>query len=128
MSETRIYKADEIIVEKGDDAVCAFLVLKGKVQVYLEKDGRIVTLATLNVGDIFGESALFQKDIDYGANVKSLGETEIAIITPESFEEKIEACDPMIHNIIKTLIARQRETNEILMDREAQEFIELDLI
>lgn len=128
MSETKIFQKDEMIIRKGDPATLAYLILKGQVQVFLEKDQRIVTLAELEIGSIFGESALFDEGEDYGAHVKALEETEVAIISPENFKEKVEICDPMIQNIIHILIERQRKTNDALLHREAQEFIELDLV
>lgn len=125
---TKTFQEGEIIIHKGDPALNAFLVLKGRVTVYLEKGARVVTLADLKIGSIFGESALFQDGKDYGAYVKAVEETEVAVITPEDFKEKLQGCDPMIQTIIRTIIERQRHTNATLLARETQEYMELDLV
>lgn len=128
-STTKTFNRGDIIINKGDPAFNAYLILKGEVQVYLEKGERIVSLANLKIGSIFGESALFQDGKDYGAHVKAMeDDTEVAIITPEDFKEKLDNCDPMIQTIIRTIIERQRETNETLLARETQEYMELDLV
>ncbi len=128
MSETSFFKKNDVILRNGNPADCAYLILKGKVHVYLERNERIVTLAELEIGSLFGESALFEEGSEYGAHVKAVEDTEVAIISPEDFKEKIQGCDPMIQSIVRTLIERQRKTNEVLLHREAQEFIELDLV
>ena len=127
-SFTKTYKAGDIIVQKGPPASAAFLILKGAVQVYLEKGERIVSLATLEIGSIFGESALFEDGLDYGAYVKATETTELIVITPENFKEKLDHCDPMIQSIVRSLIERQRQTNATLLARETQEYMDLDLV
>ena len=128
MNKTQTFKAGDIIVEKGTPATQAYLVLKGHAQAYMKKNGRVVTLADLEIGSIFGESALFEKNDEYGAYVKAAEDTEVAILNPEDFKEKVEACDPLIQRIIHTLIERQRGTNEALLERETQEYMELEMV
>lgn len=128
MGDIRTYKAGEVIVYKGTPAKEAFLILKGHVQVFIEKGGRTVKLADLEIGSIFGESALFEEGEDYGASIKATEDTEVAVLQPETFKEKVDACDPFIKTIIHTLIDRQRDTNETLLSRETQEYMELDLV
>lgn len=118
------FKAKDQIVRQGHKATHAFLITKGLVRVYLEKNNRIVTLAELGSGAIFGESALFG-GYTYGANVMAIEPTEITIISPETFERKVEKCDAMLRAIILSLIERQRKTNEKLLKSETQEFMDI---
>lgn len=121
------FKAGERIITKGDAADNAYMIKSGKVHVFLEKEGKIVTLADLVTGAIFGESALFGAE-SYGAHVKAEEDTDLIVITPESFQDKIDASDPMLKSIVEMLIARLRKTNEDLLKRETREFVEIDLI
>lgn len=120
-----IFAAEHRIITKGQPANAAYLVVRGLVQVYLEKHGRIVTLAELGPGAIFGEGALFGSE-SYGANVKALQETELTLITPESFQKTFMACDPMIKAVIQAFQERQRRTNEALLKSETREHMEID--
>ena len=127
MSETKTFEDGDVIITQGDPAEYAYMILSGAVSVYLEKDEKIVDLAKLEIGAIFGESALFGGDV-YGANIKAIGKTELLIITQADFDEKRDCCDPMIKEIIRMLIERQRKTNETLLKRETQEFMDLAFI
>ncbi len=127
MSTTKTFQKDEQIIQKGQPASVAYMVLSGAVRVYLENEGKTVTLAQLEIGSIFGESALFGGE-EYGAHISATEETELLPITPESFQEKLDGCDPMIKQIISMLIERQRNTNSTLLKRETQELMDLVLI
>jgi CRP-like cAMP-binding protein len=125
--KTKKFEAKERIITKGQKAVTAYLITKGMVRVYLEQHGRMVTLAELGPGSIFGESALFGGDV-YGANVTAIEDTEVTTITPESFEKKVAACDPMIKAMILMSIERLRKTNEKLLKVETQEFMDIGFV
>ena len=127
IDHTLVFQPKQRIITKGDDATQAYVILKGKVHVFLEKGGKTVTLAHLQEGAIFGETALFDRK-HYGAHVEAEEETRLGIITPEAFQEKMKSCDPMLRAIILMLIERQRKTNQALLDSETRELIEIALI
>jgi CRP-like cAMP-binding protein len=126
--KNKTYKQGERIITRGQAARTAFLVLKGRVAVTLERDGRQVTLGELGGGAIFGETALFGKGAVYGADVDAVQDTELALITPESFAGKIEACDPMLRAILEMLMERLRKTNEALLNSETREFMDIAFV
>jgi extracellular factor (EF) 3-hydroxypalmitic acid methyl ester biosynthesis protein len=127
MSKTVKFKTGEKIITKGDKALTAYVIKSGKVQVFLEKGGKTVTLGELGPGAMFGETSLFG-GAEYGANVKAAEDTELELITPASFKEKIDASDPMLRSIILMLMERQRKTNEALLKSETREFMEIAFI
>lgn len=119
-------KGDPILV-KGAPATKAYMIQKGAVRVYLEKDGKIVELARLGEGEIFGETALFEGGI-YGANIDAAEDTVLHVITPGWLDTVIEDVDPMVAALIRMLISRLRSTNEALVRSETREFIDLAFI
>lgn len=123
---TKTFPAGARIITRGEKAHTAYLILKGEVTVELEREGRTITLANLGPGSIFGETALFGGV--YGADVDAVKETQLALITPQSFAGKIEACDPMLRAIIEMLIERLRRTNEALLKSETREFMDIALV
>ncbi|MCC7305879.1 MAG: Crp/Fnr family transcriptional regulator [Alphaproteobacteria bacterium] len=126
--KTKSFKAGQRIISKGEKASTAYLITKGSVHVFLEKEGKIVTLAELGPWVMFGEAALVGLS-EYGAHVEATEDnTEVAVITPESFQEKLKGSDPMIKAIIDTLIERLRKTNDKLLDSETRAFVEIAFV
>ena len=127
MAQTVKFKEGEQIIRKGDKAVAAYIVKNGKVHVFLERNGKTVTLGELGAGALFGETALFG-GAEYGANVTTTEDTELEIVTPASFREKVDGSDPMLKSIIEMLLDRQRKTNEALLKSETREFMDIAFI
>lgn len=113
MSEARHYKPGQVIVEQGEPAMEAFLIEAGSAVVTFEKGGKHQRLATLEAGEIFGETALF-KGSDYGATVTADSDCQVIPITPDILDAKINACDPMIRALIRMMMVRLRKANEAL--------------
>ena len=102
------------VIEQGEPAMAAYLLMDGKAGVWLERDGQKTRIAELKDGDIFGEAALF-KGSDYGASVIAEGNITVQQIPPNILDEKIKACDPMIRALIRMLMIRVRKANEALL-------------
>jgi CRP-like cAMP-binding protein len=106
--------AGDLIIEQGEPAMEAFLILDGTFEVLLTKDRKTAQLATLKVGDIFGETAFF-KGSDYGASVKALSDGVVQPISPAILDERISKCDPLIRAVFRMLMVRLRKGNEALL-------------
>lgn len=117
--ETFIFPEGRTIIEQGDQAREAFMIERGKVRVYITKNGKEVDLAELGEDQIFGETALFTGS-EYGASVEAIEETTVVKITPEILDIKIRLCDPMIRALIRMMMERQRQTNEQIADLKEQ--------
>ncbi len=121
------FKANERIITQGDTAEKAYMILSGKVRVYLEEGSKVVELAELGEDQIFGESAIFS-DAPYGANVETIEDCELYVITPESLAEMLGDADPIVRALIQMLIERLKRTNEALLKSETREYIDVALI
>ena len=121
------YQEGDLIIKKGEQAEKAYMVVSGKVRVFLEEDDKQVELATLEEDHIFGETAIFSNQ-NYGANVEALEETELFIITPESLNEMLKGSDPIIRAILRMLIDRLQSTNEALLKSETREFMDIAFV
>lgn len=120
-------KAGERIVQQGDQSDKAYMILSGKMRVFLESDEKIVELAELGEDEIFGESAIFT-DLTYGANVEAVEDSQLYIITKDALNSMLQSTDPIIRALIQMLIARLKVTNEALLKSETREFIDVALI
>ena len=121
------FKAGSRIIEKGAKADKAYMIVSGKVRVFLEEDSKKVELATLDQGNIFGETAIFS-DGEYGANVETTEDTELFIITPDSLNEMLQGSDPAVRALLRMLIERLKNTNEALLKSETREFMDLAFV
>lgn len=126
-AKTEIYAPGERIIKEGSEADTAFMIVSGKVRVYLKNNDKVVDLAVLEKDEIFGETSIF-KGGHYGANVDALEETELLLITPESLDEMMNSCDPVLKALVSMLIKRLKETNNKLLKSETREHIDVAFI
>lgn len=57
-AQLRAFEASQVIIEEGNQAESLFIVVRGRVRVWTESDGRQVELKTLGPGAYFGEVSL----------------------------------------------------------------------
>lgn len=79
------YRKGKKIVRQGTHGTSAFLIKKGKVEVYQEDaEGNKKVLAQLKENDLFGEMAMISAG-ERSASVIALEDCEVAILTREKF-------------------------------------------
>lgn len=108
MSDTH-FTNGQVIFRQGARGDSAYTVRSGKVRIFRESDGSETTLATLGVGDFFGEMALLQ-DMPRSASAEAVGDVDLEVISREGFESSIK--DPKVWQILKKMSARIREVDE----------------
>ena len=121
------HKSGERIITQGDQSDKAYMILSGRVRVYLEDGSKVVDLAELGEDEIFGESAIFSGEA-YGANVDAIEDCELYVITPEALSEMLQSADPIIRALLQMLMARLKSTNEALLKSETREFMDIALV
>lgn len=126
-SETVTFSAGERILKKGEEAGYAYMILSGKVRVYLKNEDKTLELAHLGEGEIFGETALLMEGA-YGANVDALEETRLLIITRQSLQAMIDSAHPVLASLFHMMIRRLGETNKKLLNSETREFMDIGFI
>ena len=58
-AQVKQYSLKEIIFQQGDPGSGLFLILRGRVEIYIEPGGKRVSLAILKSGEFMGEMSLF---------------------------------------------------------------------
>ena len=85
MFVTKEYRKGKRIVRQGTHGTSAFLIKKGKVEVYIEDaEGNKKVLAQLKENDLFGEMALISA-CERTATVIAIEDCEIAVLTRKKF-------------------------------------------
>jgi CRP-like cAMP-binding protein len=80
LSDCQTFKAGERIVSQGEEGLCMFVILRGRVRVHSMAGDHEVELAKLETGDFFGELSLVD-DGPRSAAVDALDETQVLRIT-----------------------------------------------
>jgi CRP/FNR family cyclic AMP-dependent transcriptional regulator len=91
-----------LVVSEGDRTDSLYIILSGKVKVFLAEEGRQVTLRTLGPGDYFGEMVLDQGP--RSASVMTLEPSQLAMVSRENFEAFIQAHPEFTVRLIRKLI------------------------
>ncbi|MFN7571460.1 MAG: Crp/Fnr family transcriptional regulator [Betaproteobacteria bacterium] len=107
----RTYPRNTILVNEGDRADSLFVILDGKVKVYLaEPSGREMVLGFLGPGEYFGEMAL--DGSPRSASVMTVEPTTCSVVTHALLREAIAADPDVAMNLIGKLIERARTATE----------------
>jgi len=108
-------KSGEIALRAGDRGDTAYFILSGAVEVFIERDGRHVSLARLGKGEIFGEMAI----IDPGprsASVRAVEDTICIVTTYDDFTRSMAENPQFATEFLRTLVARLRDANARIVE------------
>jgi CRP/FNR family cyclic AMP-dependent transcriptional regulator len=103
----KAYPRNAVIVNEGDDTDSFYVIISGRVKVYVSDDeGREIVLTTQGPGDYFGEMVL-----DGGprsASVMTLEPSRFAVVPKASFREFLETHPKFSTHLVERLIGRSR--------------------
>ncbi len=112
LAVTRNFPKNTMILCEGDQSDSLYVILSGKVRVFLSDDeGKEVTLNVQNEDEYFGELALLDS-APRSASVVTLEKTRLAIISKPAFEQCMEKNPGIPLKISRGLARRLRELSE----------------
>lgn len=109
----KVYGDGEAIVSEGEIGDRMFVVQKGSARVTRRIEGREVELATLKAGDVFGEMAIFEREVR-SATVRAAGEVRVLSIDKSGFLRKVHEDPSLAYRVLQQLSKRVRHLNEEL--------------
>ena len=108
----RSYPGDTRVFHEGDPGDACYIVSRGSCRVIRQhSDGRVITLATLGPGAIFGELAMLDGE-RRSASVETLEDTELLALPASDLRQLIRRHSEMAEKLIIALTRRLREANE----------------
>lgn len=107
----RPYRDGEIVINKGDEGTCLFVVQEGKVEVFDENGDGEVKIAELGAGEFFGEMGLFEKDVR-SCTVRASGNAKILTIDRKNFYKTIQKDPTLAYRLLERMSSRLRELNK----------------
>lgn len=101
----RQFARDEVVFHREDPAGHFFAIIAGTVKLAVQDDsGRVVVIAILRGGDVFGELELFD-DVPRSLTVTAITETQVLALGRDDFFEVLER-HPRAMRFMLTLLAR----------------------
>jgi CRP/FNR family cyclic AMP-dependent transcriptional regulator len=109
---SRSYAKNTILVNEGDPSEMFYIILSGKVKVYLsDEKGKEVLLNMAGPGEYFGELAIID-DAPRSASVMTLEPCHMAVVSRAGFERCLAEHPGFAMGLIRTLVKRVRSLTD----------------
>ena len=121
MSELHLAAGEDLFVE-GDTGDRAYIICEGKLQILTASGGREVLIAVQHVGELIGEVALLQ-EAPRSATVRAHVDSMLLAIEKEHFDALVDRSPSALKGMLRTILARLRETQSALYESERMAII-----
>jgi CRP/FNR family cyclic AMP-dependent transcriptional regulator len=116
----RSYERGEVIFREGDTGDTCYVIRSGSVSVMREhQDGRVIALAELRAGAMFGELSMFGGETR-SATVETLEPTRAVALLAADFQRLLRSHPQIAVKMLNALADRLREANERLLQQSFQ--------
>ncbi len=114
--KTHSYRKNSIIMNKGDESDCLYIVQQGRVKVYISDEyGAEIILRYEGAGEYFGELALVD-EAPRSATVETIEDSRLTYVSKSSFEECLHDRPEIAVKLIRAMSQRIRNLTEELSD------------
>jgi CRP-like cAMP-binding protein len=115
-SRVQRLKRGETLFRQGDEGGALYAVHSGAIRISVSgAEGKELTLALMEPGDVFGEIALLD-GLQRTADARAVEKSELVVIHRADFLSLLEREPKMARPIIEMLCERLRQTNEFVTD------------
>ena len=121
MSELHLAAGEDLFVE-GDSGDRAYIIREGKLEILTASGGREVLIAVRHVGELIGEVALLQ-EAPCSATVRARVDSLLLAIEKEHFDAVVDRSPSALKSMLRTILARLRETQSALYESERMAII-----
>jgi CRP-like cAMP-binding protein len=105
------YQDGEFIFQQGDAEECMYVVLEGRVELLVDRDGTKVSLGLRKQNDFLGESALFVGEIR-SSSARSLGAARVLSVDRRTFLRRVQEDPTLAFRLVETLSLRIKEMDQ----------------
>jgi len=118
METIKGFQAGETVLEEGSKGSSAYVILTGTAKVLKKIGSKEILMATLGVGQVFGEMGLIE-DRPRSATVRAESDLKVRVIDREQFNELLRTKPSVLIPIMKSLFERLRQASEMLAEKAA---------
>jgi CRP-like cAMP-binding protein len=105
------YQDGEFIYQQGDAEERMYVILGGRVELFVDRDGTEVSLGLRREGDFLGESALFVGELR-SSSARTLGAARVLTVDRRTFLRHIQADPTLAFRLVETLSLRIKELDQ----------------
>jgi len=115
MTEHKIksFKTGDIITRQSTTGEEMYVILSGRVKVYITINQEVVNLCELRENDFFGEMSLLLKETR-AATVQAEEPTEVMILTMDNILQQMGADPEFAFRVFKTMARRLKEAHNVI--------------
>ena len=103
----RVFEKGDLIFRQGDDGNCAYIIEKGRVEVFVEEGGVETPISRLEVGEIFGEMAIIDST-PRSASVRALEDCRLSLVSQDQLSSRLSEADAVVRLLVNMLLKRIR--------------------
>ena len=108
------FRAGAVIIREGDVGDTAYMIVSGQCRAYRTVDGEQETLATMGVGDVFGEMALILEE-PRAATVEAVDRVTVLVLDKHTMNEGL-GIDGWTGALVRALAQRFRALEQKVRD------------
>ena len=101
-------KKNQLIFEAGDKAESVYLIVSGKIGIFLPINRTDTPNFILGDNEIFGEMGVIDQSLRAG-RATALTDVDLIKISRDEFNDKLAESDPFITGLIRVLVTRIRD-------------------
>jgi len=109
------YAKGELIIKEGNYGISIYKILKGRVRIFKTSNSTIIHLATLGIGEVFGEMTFFNFLLEpRSASVVAIDDVELEVWHPALLTEEYKNMPAILRYITKQTMNRLLKINSIV--------------
>jgi sensor c-di-GMP phosphodiesterase-like protein len=108
------FSQNHTLFSQGESGDRAYIIEKGRVLIFLTKDGEEFPLSILGEGEIFGEMAIIDNQVR-SASAKTLEDCSMLVVTKDQLLERVQAADTVVRLLLRVLLKRLRSQNDLIV-------------
>ena len=110
----KVYRDGEAIVRQGEVGDCMYVIQAGEAEVFQKREGKEIRLSVLGEGDVFGEMALFEREVR-SATIRALGDARVLTVDKKTFLRRVHEDPSFAFRILQKMSNRIRELDAELV-------------
>jgi CRP-like cAMP-binding protein len=115
----KVYSDGEDIVRQGEPGDCMYVIQEGTAEIWVTQEGRPACLRTVGAGELFGEMAIFEKEVR-SATVRARGAVRALTIDKRTFLQRVHEDPSLAYRVCRNLSQHVRDLSDRVAHLEAE--------
>ena len=118
-ARTLLYGPGETIIRAGTRGDSMFIVLRGRVEIRIPRDGQRLRVAEITVGEVIGEMSLLTGELR-SADARAMSEVELVEVRKADMKEILDANEGLTHALADEISQRLEQRADALSDSDEE--------